>query len=252
MTEPAIKPNLKKKLIPLGILIVASVVVKFTYFNKQFRFSGTLEATKVDLSARLPSAIEKVNVQEGNHVKENDEVLTLLCDDTKVMSDLAHTNFNRNEKLFKAGTISAETYDQVKNRKDDADVKMSWCSIKSPINGTVLSRYHEPGEWVEPGTKVLTLANIRLIWAYIYVPQPDVSRLKPGQKLNAFLPEMGNRPFTGTILKINDEAEFTPKNVQTQAERTRLVFGVKVSFEGQNDEEILKPGMSIDIEIPKE
>jgi HlyD family secretion protein len=163
---------------------------------------------------------------------------------------LANTNYNRNLRLFKAGTVSQETMDQVKNRKDDADVHMNWCSVHSPINGTVLSRYHEPGEWVVPGTKLLTLANIRDIWAYIYVAQPEVSQLKPGMKLQGFLPELNNRQFTGTILKINDEAEFTPKNVQTQAERTRLVFGVKVSFLGANDEEILKPGMTIEIELP--
>jgi HlyD family secretion protein len=129
---------------------------------------------------------------------------------------------------------------------------MSWCTIRSPINGTVLSRYHEPGEWVVPGTKILTLANIRDIWAYIYVPQPEVAGLHPGMKLKAYLPEMNNRQFVGTILKINSEAEFTPKNVQTQAERTRLVFGVKVSFLGVNDEEILKPGMTVEVELPKD
>jgi HlyD family secretion protein len=60
------------------------------------------------------------------------------------------------------------------------------------------------------------------------------------------------RKFTGTILKINDEAEFTPKNVQTRSERTRLVYGVKVSFLGANDDEILKPGMTIEIELPSD
>jgi HlyD family secretion protein len=142
--------------------------------------------------------------------------------------------------------------DTVKNRKDDSDVRMDWCSIHSPIGGTVLSRYHEPGEWVTPGTKLLTLANIRDIWAFIYVPQPEVAKLKPGMILKGYLPELGNREFDGKILKINDEAEFTPKNVQTQAERTRLVFGVKVSFLDSNAEEILKPGMTIEIQLPQD
>ena len=48
-----------------------------------------------------------------------------------------------------------------------------------------------------------------------------------------------------TFIKINDEAEFTPKNVQTKNERERLIYGVKVSFLGENEEEILKPGMTI-------
>jgi HlyD family secretion protein len=138
----------------------------------------------------------------------------------------------------------------MRNQRDDTDVRLAWCSIASPIEGKVLSRYHEPGEWVTPGTKILTLANVRDIWAYIYVPQPRVASLSPGMKLKGYLPELGNREFDGTILKISDEAEFTPKNVQTQAERERLVFGVKVSFRDVNAEEILKPGMTIEVELP--
>jgi HlyD family secretion protein len=244
-------PNRKKIIIPVVILVVAGITIKLTFFNRQFRFAGTLEATKVDLSSRLASALDKVEVQEGDHVTENQELIALVCDDTKVASDLANTNFARNERLFKAGTVSQETMDQVKNRKEDTDVRMSWCTIHSPISGTVLSRYHEPGEWVIPGTKILTLANIKDIWAYIYVPQPEVANLKPGMKLKSFLPELGNKEFDGTILKINDEAEFTPKNVQTQAERTRLVFGVKVSYLGVNNDEVLKPGMTIEVELPR-
>lgn len=250
-TENA-KPNrLRILLIAAGAIVVA-IAVKFTFFNRQFLYAGTLEATKVDLSARLPSAIADVKPQEGDHVAAGAELVRLVCDDIKVAADLANINFNRNEKLFKAGTVSPENMDQIKNRKDDADVRLSWCAIVSPISGTVLSRYHEPGEWVVPGTKLLTLADIKNIWAYIYVPQPEVARLKAGQKLIGYLPELNRKPFVGHILKINDEAEFTPKNVQTEAERSRLVFGVKVSFQGSNDDEVLKPGMTIEIELPKE
>lgn len=131
-------------------------------------------------------------------------------------------------------------------------MRLGWCRITSPIDGTVLSRYHEPGELVNPGTKLLTLANIKDIWAFIYVPQPEVANLKPGMKLKGYLPELNNREFSGTILKINDEAEFTPKNVQTRFERTRLVYGVKVSFLESNTDEILKPGMTIEIALPRQ
>ena len=102
-----------------------------------------------------------------------------------------------------------------------------------------------------PGTKILTVANIQDIFAFIYVPQPTVARLALGMKLKGIIPELNNRVFEGTIVKINDEAEFTPKNVQTQQERERLIYGVKVSFLGSNASEILKPGMTIEVELPK-
>jgi HlyD family secretion protein len=246
-----------KKKLPKIILIGAAAViaagfgVNFLLFRGEFLYAGTLEATKVDLSARVSSAIGEVKVQEGDHVTENQELVSLSCEDIKVASELANDNYRRTLGLFRAGTSSQETMDQVKNRKEDADVRLGWCSIRSPISGPVLSRYHEPGEWVNPGIKLLTLANIRDIWAYIYVPQPEVSKLQTGMKLKGYLPELNNREFEGTIVKINDEAEFTPKNVQTRAERERLVFGVKVSFLGSNGQEILKPGMTIEVELPK-
>jgi len=232
--------------------VAAAIAVRLLFFRGDFLYAGTLEATKVDLSARIASAISAVKVQEGDHVLNDQELVVLACEDVKVASVLANENYHRTVALYHAQTASQDTMDQVKNRKDDADVRLSWCSIHSPISGTVLNRYHEPGEWVDPGTKLLTLANIRDIWAYIYVPQPDVSRLKPGMILKGYLPELNNREFDGKILKINDEAEFTPKNVQTRAERERLVFGVKVSFLGANEQEILKPGMTIEVKLPRE
>jgi len=247
---PEKKSVLKIILIGVGVAIVAAIAVKVLFFGGEFLYAGTLEATKVDLSARISSAITSVNVQEGDHVRDNQDLIVLACEDVKVASELANENYNRTVGLYQAGTASQDTMDQVKNRKDDTDVRLRWCSVRSPISGTVLSRYHEPGEWVNPGTKLLTLANIRDIWAYIYVPQPAVSRLKVGMTLKGYLPELNNREFDGKIIKINDEAEFTPKNVQTRSERERLVFGVKVSFLGANEQEILKPGMTIEVKLP--
>jgi len=244
---------MNKKLLAAAVAVAAAagIAVKLIFFRAPFLYAGTLEATKVDLSARLLSPIEEVVPQEGDRVTKGEEVVRLLCDDVKVAADLADINYRRGLRLFKNGTISPDTMDQIRNRKEDSDVKLSWCTIRSPLDATVLSRYHEPGELVGPGAKLLTLADIKDIWAYIYVPQPLVAGLHPGEKLTGYLPEMNMRPFQGTILKINDEAEFTPKNVQTRAERERLVFGVKVSFLGANNDEILKPGMTIEIAPPK-
>lgn len=248
---PEKKKALKIIFIGVGVAIVAAVAVKLLFFHGEFLYAGTLEATKVDLSARISSAIKAVYVQEGDHISPNQKLVALACEDVKVASELANEVYHRTTGLYRAGTASQDTMDQVKNKKEDTDVRLDWCSIESPIPGVVLSRYHEPGEWVNPGTKLLTLANIRDIWSFIYVPQPDVSRLKVGMMLKGYLPELNNQEFEGKIIKINDEAEFTPKNVQTRSERERLVYGVKVSFLGSNEQEILKPGMTIEVKLSK-
>ncbi len=240
----------KKKLIIIGVVVLAvGILIKITFFPGNFRYAGTLEATKIDLSSQVQSRIGEIKVEEGDHVSEGQELVSLSCEDIKVAADLATINHTRALKLFQGGSGPEENLDLMKNKKEDADIKVSWCSIKSPSHGIILNRYHEPGELMMPGTKLLTMANIRDIWAYIYVPQPLVSHLKTGMKLTGFLPEMADKKYVGTILKVNDEAEFTPKNVQTRTERERLVFGVKVSFKGANEDEILKPGMTIEIEL---
>ncbi len=239
----------KKFIILLAVAIVLGACIKSVFFEGKFLYAGTVEATKVDLSSQLASSIATVNVREGDHVTLNQELISLACEDYKADADLAQRNYERNKHLFTKGVVTQGTLDQIVNDKNEADIHVQWCNIRSPINGTVLTRYHEPGEYANPGMKLLTLANIRDSWAYIYVPQTEVAKLKVGMKLIGVLPEMNDRKFEGHIIKINSEAEFTPKNVQTRSERTRLVFGVKVSFLGSNEDEILKPGMTIEIRL---
>ena len=249
MTEPATsvsKKNPLRIIIPLVVLlVVAGISIKLFLFNKQFPYAGTLEATEVDIPARLASVIATVDVQEGQRVQKNAQVVSLSCEDIAPLAELNDTSFIRVEKLYKSGTAPKEQYDIALNKKTDSDIRMGWCHIFSPISGRVLTRYLEPGEWVNPGTKLVSVADLNDIWAYIYVPQNMVHGLKPGMKIKGTLPEMGGQVFHGAIRKINAEAEFTPKNVQTQAERERLVFGVKIGF--QNPDETLKPGMTIEV-----
>jgi len=71
--------------------------------------------------------------------------------------------------------------------------------------------------------------------------------IKTGMEVKAYVPESNMREITGKIVKINDEAEFTPKNVQTRKERTRLVYGVKLEF--SNTDNFLKPGMTVEAKL---
>ena len=100
---------------------------------------------------------------------------------------------------------------------------------------------------VGPGARVATLADMSEVWAWIYVPQPAVAALHPGAPVTGQLPEMRGKTFTGRLAEIREKAEFTPKNVQTREDRTRLVYGVKVVF--PNHDMILKPGMTIEVRL---
>ncbi|MEI7530157.1 MAG: efflux RND transporter periplasmic adaptor subunit, partial [Elusimicrobiota bacterium] len=153
------------------------------------------------------------------------------------------------EKLYKGGSLSEENYDRLKYKRDDSALKLDWCAVKSPVNGRLLYSYREKGELVAPGVKLATVADLSEVWAYVYVPHDLLAKLSAGMDVKGFLPEAGDREFPGRISVIYPEAEFTPKNVQTRKERTRLVFAVKVTF--PNPDETLKPGMTIEVKLPE-
>ncbi len=238
----------KKKLaipVALGLALVAWRLLS----RGEFRYAGTVEATEVSLSPRISSTISTVAVQEGDVVAPGQPLIELGCEDLKLASGIAARDFARARRLYEGGSTPLETFDRDRDRRDAAALSVSWCRIDAPIHGTVLARLREPGEWAAPGVNLLTLADLDSVYAYIYVPQTALHALKPGQELQAFLPEAGDKPRRARVAFIRPEAEFTPKNVQTREERTRLVFGVKVALD--NSDQALKPGMPIEIKTPR-
>lgn len=238
-----------KRLLAIPVLVVAGLFVWNWLKARDFRYAGTVEATEVSLSPRISSTISTMTVHEGDVVRKGQIVVELGCEDLKLASEIAGRDYARAERLYKDGATPFESYDRAKNRRDDAALKVAWCSIESPIDGTVLARTHEPGEWASPGVKLLTLADLGGVYAFIYVPQAELYRLKPGQAVEAFLPEAGGAARKGQIAFVRSAAEFTPKNVQTRAERTRLVYGVKIALD--NADGALKPGMPVEVRLPR-
>lgn len=236
----------------IGILALGGAIGWNVWKSRQARFyyAGTIEATKVDVPARLASVLANMSVHEGGRVEAGQELAQLACEDIQIQYALISGNYERGQKLLKAGSMPRETFDQLKARFDETRLKIDWCSIKAPIKGTVLTSYYEKGEWVQPGTRLLTLADLEDVWAYVYVPQPMLAQLRIGMNVAAYLPEIGMRNLEGIIIKINEEAEFTPKNVQTREERTRLVYGIKVRF--KNNADLLKPGMPVEVDLPEQ
>jgi HlyD family secretion protein len=125
-----------------------------------------------------------------------------------------------------------------------ADAQLGYTVLRSPHAGVVLRKHVEPGEMIAAGTPAVTLADLRNIWLRIYVPEPQLGRIKLGQIADITTDSYPGRPYRGTVTFISAEAEFTPKNVQTQEERVKLVFAVKITVD--NPEQELKPGMPAD------
>ncbi|HSE93630.1 MAG TPA: efflux RND transporter periplasmic adaptor subunit [Methylomirabilota bacterium] len=121
-------------------------------------------------------------------------------------------------------------------------------AIRSPIAGRVLTRTIEVGERVEAGTPLFTLVDLDRLYVKIYVPEPSIGKVALGQEARVYVDAHPGRPFAARVSKVAQEAEFTPKNVETREERVKLVFAVEVAL-AENPGGVLKPGMPADAVI---
>jgi multidrug resistance efflux pump len=116
--------------------------------------------------------------------------------------------------------------------------------LAAPIAGVVTSRSAHSGEAAVAGATLLTVANLDEVKLTIYVPEDELSRVYLGQEVEVRVDSFPGRAFPGTVSYISQQAEFTPKNVQTEEERVNMVFAVKVRL--PNPQHLLKPGMPAD------
>jgi HlyD family secretion protein len=123
---------------------------------------------------------------------------------------------------------------------------LSDAELHSPVSGIVTSKLIDQGEVIAARTPIVVVTDLDNAWANVYVDEPMVPRLKLGQKA-IVVTDAGQR-IEGTITFISPKAEFTPRNVQTADERSRLVYRVKVTT--NNKEGVLKAGMPVEVELP--
>jgi len=144
-----------------------------------------------------------------------------------------------------------ETVDQARARWRQAGeglalarTRLSYATLFSPLSGTVLSKNAEPGEYLAAGTPVVTVADLREVWLRGYIPETDLGKVRLGQEVAVTTDSYPGKKYGGRVTFIAQEAEFTPKSVQTQKERVKLVYRIKVTIANPAGE--LKPGMPAD------
>lgn len=238
----------KRKLVPVFVILIV-VIVWLVWPSNESIYVGTIEVTETDVASRVESQIAQRVRDEGDIVKAGDELYKMTCENQIVNMEKAGNDFERAKKLLASGNMSPETFDSFKRNYETAKLNVDWCSVKSPMDATILTKFHEGGDHVFIGTKLMALGDLNDVWAYVYVDQPMLVSLSIGQDVTGVLPELNSKKISGRIIHIKDEAEFTPKNVQTRKERTRLVYGIKIRFD--NSENLLKPGMPIEVRFQK-
>jgi HlyD family secretion protein len=127
------------------------------------------------------------------------------------------------------------------------DVQIERLALSAPIDGVVTSRSAQVGETTTAGSPLLTIASLDEVTLVIYIPENRIGQVQLNQEVEVQVDSFPERVFVGRVTNIANEAEFTPRNVQTQEERVNLVFAVKVSI--PNPDYHLKPGMPADATI---
>jgi HlyD family secretion protein len=135
--------------------------------------------------------------------------------------------------------------EQAQAALDMIDLQIQKSVVSSPTAGVLLSRGIEPGEVVQAGASVLVIGNLESLNITVYVPEDRYGNIRLGQEVQVAVDSFPGKTFTALVTYISDQAEFTPRNVQTIEGRKSTVYAVKLTI--ANPEQLLKPGMPADV-----
>jgi len=123
---------------------------------------------------------------------------------------------------------------------------LAYARVVAPVAGVVTQKLADAGELIAPRMPIVVITDLDHAWANLFVPEPVIPRVKLGQTAQVFT-DAGGSPVAGQVTFVSPRAEFTPRNVQTADERSKLVYRIKVTVD--NRAGVLKPGMPVDAEL---
>ena len=149
---------------------------------------------------------------------------------------------------------AAAAVNQAQAGKDQAlaalkllEIQLQKSTVLSPTSGTILAANIQDGELVGPGSIVFTIGKLEQVSLTVYIPEDAYGRILLGKTVDVSVDSYPGKTFTGEVIRIADQAEFTPRNVQTVEGRKTTVYAVEISI--QNPDNALKPGMPADVDF---
>jgi len=234
--------------------------------------------------ARVEQANAQLNLLLSGARKEDIEMAEQSLKQAKINLDLAKQDKDRFTSLYDTRTITKKQYEDAAARYDltltqynaakenlnkiksiirPEEIESAKANIKSliasvdlfkkniedakvyaPVDGFVSKKFVEAGEIVSPQSSLMKISDLETVNLVIYLNEVELGKVKLGKNADIKIDTYKDKVYKGEIIYISPEAEFTPKNIQTQDERTKLVFAVKIKIPNQNFE--LKPGMPAD------
>jgi len=190
------------------------------------------DSTSNSISYPGPSQKKSVGVQLQEAINQYNMALLKLeqIKENDIQVKLARDNLN-------IASAQLDLYSQ----------QIELLNIISPIEGVVLGKLAEEGEYLLPGTPIYQIGDLYNVACSIYVPEDEYGKIFLNQEVTLTVDSYPDLKFTGLVSKISDRAEFTPKNIQTKQERVTTVYKITIHLE--NPDLKLKPGMPADVVI---
>jgi RND family efflux transporter MFP subunit len=271
----------------IRLAIVVGLGAGFYFFGRAYLWPpedrskiqavGMIEAPEVNITSRIAGRIKQLNLIEGDRVQKGQVVCLIEDIDlrnqlAKSRADLAHAeadvaqarrDLGRDEQLSREHVIAAKVRDDAITAVQQGeaavlsaaanvkfyDDQLTDTQIKSPVDGVVVSKALEVGEWVTAGVPILTVDDLSTIWARVDVQETDLGTLYIGKSAEIELPTEPPQIFTGRVMAIGQEGQFATQRDVRRGRQDIRTFYVKVQVlqaDGQ-----LKPGMTAEVTFPR-
>ncbi len=241
--------------------------------TRSIRAVGMLEAPEVNLTSRIAGRISDLKLLEGDRVTRGEVVCRIEDIDlknqyAKAQADLLQAQANmmnakrtidRDNKLFQQHVISVKDRDDAQSAYEMAQASVASnqanvdffrdqlrdTAIVSPVDGIVVNKALEVGEWVTPGTPILTIDDLSTVWARVDVQETDLGSIYVGKAAEVVLPGDPPTTYSGRVMAIGQEGNFATERDVRRGRQDIRTFYVKVQVLQAEGE--LKPGMTAEV-----
>lgn len=212
-----------------------------------------LQARKASVSSKLAT----LNSQTAIRKQELENLMTSYNRIKKLIADNAATRQQLDDiegkvklarKQVEASQIQKQEVIAERNvldvKTEQVEDKIEKAVITNPVKGTVINKFVDKGELVAPGKPLYKVAGLDKLELKVYISGAQLPHVKLGQQVEVLIDDdkKNNRKLSGTVTWIADDAEFTPKVIQTKEERVKLVYAVKIEVINDGSLKIGMPG----------
>ena len=208
----------------------------------------SIEASKPDEASQIRATereIEKLEFEKERTIKlvEGDVATQKQLDDILAQLDILRARLRAQKKNLSSSIAALDAQkNAMEVQIEQLNDQISKCQIRSPIEGILLVKFAEEGEFVNMGRPLFKVANLEKMILRAYVTADQLKEIQIGQEVEV-MAELGKeeiKSYPGKVSWISSKSEFTPKTIQTQDERANLVYAIKIAVENEG---ILKIGM---------